>query len=75
MIISIVLDAINTSVALVSTKNNLMCTVKGISDCYDNRFVVVHKKYFNQIQQFGKVEGRVRLTDDGLFLFEGFNWR
>jgi hypothetical protein len=35
--------------------------------------VVIHKKYFNQIVQ-GEVLGRLRTCDDGLVIFEGFNF-
>jgi len=57
---------------LISTKGNIMCEVKNYPG---EGFVVIHKKYFNQIHQLGQVEGRIRKTEDGLNLFEGFNWR
>jgi hypothetical protein len=35
----------------------------------------MNKKYFNQISAFGEVEGRLRDTEDGLTIFEGFSFR
>jgi hypothetical protein len=39
------------------------------------RNVAMNKKYFNQINSVGYVEGRLRRADDGLWLFEGFSFR
>lgn len=36
---------------------------------------VIHKKYFNLINAQGFVDGRLRLCDDGLTIFEGFNFK
>jgi hypothetical protein len=65
----------NTAVEFISAKNNVIVTIKdclGIGTLYN---VAINKKYFNLIHQAGFVEGRIRQTNDGLWVFEGFNFR
>jgi hypothetical protein len=67
----------NTSLELVSTKNNYVLTftdVFGLSGYASGTGVkfVITKKYFNQLLK-GGVEGRLRFADD-IYIFEGFNF-
>ena len=69
---SIMLTADNCQAKAISHKNNVLVNIS-----YEREFItaVMHKKYFNQISTFGRVEGRLRTTDDGLIIFEGFSFR
>jgi hypothetical protein len=66
------LTADNCQAKAISHKNNVLVNIS-----YEREFItaVMHKKYFNQISTFGRVEGRLRTTDDGLIIFEGFSFR
>lgn len=70
---AIKLTADNCVVKAISHKNNLLVTINEGS--YNGNTVVMNKKYFNQISAFGFVEGRLRHTEDGLIIFEGFSFR
>lgn len=63
----------NCKVKCVSQRNNLMIDI--LEGDFKGSLVVINKKYFNQISAFGKVEGRIRHTEDGLLVFEGFSFR
>lgn len=80
-----------TETMLITLNPNTKLTVKGISgknnliiqledDIYSidplaSGTIVMHKKYYNQIHSNGIIEGRLRKTDDGLVIFEGFSFR
>lgn len=68
----IILTADNCQAKAISHKNNVLVNIS-----YEREFItaVMHKKYFNQISSFGSVNGRLRTSDDGLILFEGFSFR
>jgi len=74
----------NCTVDFISNRNNVIVTITypelGLADeftgtCDVFRNVAINKKYFNQINSIGYVEGRLRRADDGLWLFEGFSFR
>jgi len=74
----------NCTVDFISNRNNVIVTITypelGLADestgtCDVFRNVAMNKKYFNQINSMGYVEGRLRRADDGLWLFEGFNFK
>jgi hypothetical protein len=67
------LTANNCKVKSISHRNNLLVDV--IEGDFRNSMIIMHKKYFNQIAAHGSVEGRIRHTDDGLLIFEGFSFR
>jgi hypothetical protein len=67
------LTADNCTVKAISHRNNLLVTVN--EGPYNGCVAVMHKKYFNQISAFGFVDGRLRHTEDGLLIFEGFSFR
>ena len=80
-----------TETMLITLRPETKLTVKGISgrnnlviELADDLYsivplgagtIVMHKKYYNQIHSNGIVEGRLRKTDDGLVIFEGFSFR
>jgi hypothetical protein len=57
----------------ISHRNNVVINV--LYHDASAKSVVMNKKYFNQISAFGEVEGRLRDTEDGLTIFEGFSFR
>ena len=71
----------------ISGKNNLIIQLEDdphLIDSYQDHLLqqelasgtfVMHKKHYNQIHSNGIVEGRLRKTDDGLVIFEGFSFR
>jgi hypothetical protein len=68
------LDKKNCTVDYISNRNNVIVTITTLElDAFRN--VAMNKKYFNQINSVGYVEGRLRRADDGLWLFEGFNFK
>jgi hypothetical protein len=70
----ITLTADNCTAKAISHKNNVLVNMFE-SDGRTTTTIVMNKKYFNQISTFGKVEGRTRITEDGLTIFEGFSFR
>jgi hypothetical protein len=76
---AITLNATNCVVKAVSHKNNLIVDILNPENITvvpeRNITAVIHKKYFNQIGTFGSVSGRLRATEDGLIIFEGFSFR
>lgn len=69
---AITLTAETCMAKAISHRNNV---VVNIYLGHDVISAVMHKKYFNQISSFGSVDGRLRTSDDGLILFEGFSFR
>ena len=67
------LNASNCTAKAISHRNNVVVTI--ITDDGDIVSAVMHKKYFNQISAFGEVQGRLRDTEDGLTIFEGFSFK
>ena len=69
----ITLTAYNCNARAISHRNNVVVSV----DTGDGMVVsaVMHKKYFNQISAHGEVQGRLRDTEDGLIIFEGFSFK
>lgn len=74
----------NTNVNFISNRNNVIVTITypelGLADESTGRVdvfrnVAMNKKYFNQINSAGYVEGRLRRADDGLWIFEGFSFK
>lgn len=70
----ITLTANNCTAKAISHKNNVLVNMFE-SDGRTTITIVMNKKYFNQISTFGEVQGRLRLTEDGLTIFEGFSFR
>lgn len=69
----ITLNASNCTAKAISHRNNVVVNI--ITDEGVIVSAVMHKKYFNQISAFGTVQGRLRDTEDGLIIFEGFSFR
>lgn len=69
----ITLNASNCTAKAISHRNNVVVNI--ITDDGVIVSAVMHKKYFNQISTFGTVQGRLRDTEDGLIIFEGFSFR
>ena len=69
----ITLDASNCSAKAISHRNNVV--VNMFEPDGTQTTIVMHKKYFNQISAFGEVQGRLRETEDGLIIFEGFSFK
>lgn len=69
----ITLNASNCSAKAISQRNNVLVNI--ITDDGVIVSAVMHKKYFNQISAFGEVQGRLRNTEDGLIIFEGFSFK
>ena len=69
----ITLNALNCSAKAISHRNNVLVNMFK-PEGNEPVTIVMHKKYFNQISAFGEVQGRLRATDDGLILFEGFSF-
>lgn len=69
----ITLNAYNCNAKAISHRNNVLVSI----DTGDGVVVsaIMHKKYFNQISAFGEVQGRLRDTEDGLIIFEGFSFK
>jgi hypothetical protein len=69
----ITLTAYNCNAKAISHRNNVLVSI----DTGDGIVLtaVMHKKYFNQIGAHGEVHGRLRETEDGLTIFEGFSFR
>lgn len=67
------LNAVNCIVKAISHKNNLLVTIN--EGVHNGVVAVMHKRFFNQISAHGEVEGRLRHTEDGLLIFEGFSFR
>lgn len=67
------LNASNCSAKAISHRNNVVVNI--ITDDGVIVSAVMHKKYFNQISAFGEVQGRLRNTEDGLIIFEGFSFK
>jgi hypothetical protein len=65
----------NTSVEFISTRNNVIVAIKEVPGLGDLHGVAVNKKYFNRIHIDGAIHGRIRLTPDNLWIFEGFSFR
>ena len=65
----------NTIADYISTKNNVIVTIKDVPGFGMLHNVAINKKYFNQIHTHDFVQGRIRLTPDGLWVFEGFSFR
>jgi len=57
----------------ISQKNNIIVQIT--IDSTNWVTAVINKKYFNLINIQGFVDGRLKLCDDGLTIFEGFNFR
>ncbi len=70
----ITLTANNCSAKAISQRNNVLVNMFE-SDGRTITTIVMNKKYFNQISAFGEVQGRLRTTEDGLIIFEGFSFR
>lgn len=70
---TIKLTADNCVVKAISHKNNLLVTIN--EGPFNGCIAVMNKKYFNQINPYGFVEGRLRHTEDGLLIFEGYSFR
>jgi hypothetical protein len=68
------LTASNCSAKAISQRNNVLVNMFE-PDGRTITTIVMNKKYFNQISTFGEVQGRLRTTDDGLIIFEGFSFR
>lgn len=69
----ITLTVHNCTAKAISHRNNVVVDIlypDGLAQT-----IVMHKKYFNQISAFGETVGRLRETEDGLTLFEGFSFR
>jgi hypothetical protein len=62
----------NCRAKVISHRNNVIVDIYEDEQGYT---AVINKKYFNQISQFGSVDGRLKLTEDGLLIFEGFNFK
>jgi|TARA_R110000868_G_scaffold100940_2_gene277899 hypothetical protein len=75
----ITLTANNCTAKAISHKNNVLVNVNTDKFIDVNGqmivTVVMNKKYFNQISTFGEVQGRLKTTEDGLIIFEGFSFR
>ncbi len=69
----ITLNASNCTAKAISHRNNVVVNI--ITDDGVIVSAVMHKKYFNQISAFGEVQGRLRDTEDGLIIFEGFSFK
>jgi len=69
----ITLTATNCSAKAISHRNNVVVDILHPDGLVQT--IVMHKKYFNQISAFGETIGRLRETEDGLVLFEGFSFR
>lgn len=63
----------NCIVKAISHKNNVVADMLNPDGSVCS--IVIHKKYFNQINAHGEVCGRLRSTEDGLIIFEGFSFR
>ena len=74
----------NCTVDFISNRNNVIVTITypelglanestGTHDVFRN--VAMNKKYFNQINSVGYVQGRLIKVEDGLWIFEGFNFK
>jgi hypothetical protein len=60
----------------ISQKNNIIVQITKTELSIDTWVTaVINKKYFNLINIQGFVDGRLKLCDDGLTIFEGFNFR
>jgi len=70
----ITLTADNCTAKAISHRNNVLVNMFE-ADGKTITIIVMHKKYFNQISAFGKVEGRLRHAEDGLIIFEGFSFK
>ena len=68
----ITLNASNCTARAISHRNNVLVNITNNGAIVS---VVMHKKYFNQISAFGEVQGRLRNTEDGLIIFEGFSFK
>lgn len=68
----ITLNASNCTARAISHRNNVIVNVTNDDVIIS---VVMHKKYFNQISAHGEVQGRLRDTEDGLIIFEGFSFK
>lgn len=68
----ITLNASNCTARAISHRNNVIVNVTNDDVIIS---VVMHKKYFNQISAVGEVSGRLRDTEDGLIIFEGFSFK
>lgn len=69
----ITLNATNCNAKAISQKNNVLVNMYESDGTIIT--IVMNKKYFNQISAFGEVCGRLRTTEDGLIIFEGFSFR
>ena len=67
------LTADNCVVKAISHKNNLLVTIN--EGLFNGHVAIMTKKYFNQISAHGFVDGRLRHTEDGLLIFEGFSFK
>lgn len=70
----ITLTAENCKAKVISHRNNVVVNISSFDDI-NPISAVMHKKYFNQISAFGEVQGRLRTTEDGLIIFEGFSFK
>jgi hypothetical protein len=71
--IMITLNASNCSAKAISHRNNVLVNIFA-PDGSAPISAVMNKKHFNQISAKGEVQGRLRDTDDGLIIFEGFSF-
>lgn len=71
----VLLTKSNVSVDFISSRNNVVITINVPTLLNPIKGVAINKKYFNEIHKFGEVDGRVRLTDDGLWIFEGYSFK
>jgi hypothetical protein len=71
----VLLTKSNVSVDFISTRNNVVITITNVPELGTVKGVAINKKYFNEIHKFGEVDGRIRLTPDGLFIFEGYSFK
>ncbi len=69
----IALTASNCRAKAISHRNNVLVDI--LNPDGSSTTIVMHKKYFNQIGTHGEVWGRLRPTEDGLIIFEGFSFK
>ena len=70
----ITLTSMNCYAKAISVRNNVLINIIK-EDSTAPISAVIHKKYFNQINAVGEVHGRLRNTEDGLIIFEGFSFK
>lgn len=63
----------NCKAKAISHRNNVLVDI--LNPDGSTVAIVMHKKYFNQISAHGDVWGRLRITEEGLTIFEGFSFK